>query len=71
MDSADFALRAYDEGRADGMAKRENDGRAADPGDRVWLAADPDYRVGLADGQLAAFEEDLIAAIRKAMDGKG
>ncbi|MBL7259349.1 hypothetical protein JKJ07_34045 [Actinoplanes sp. LDG1-01] len=60
MDSADFALQAYDEGRADGVAGRKDHGR----GD------DPDYRVGLADGQLAVFEAELIAAIRKAMDGK-
>ena len=60
MDSADFALRAYDEGRADGLAKTSDAGRADDP----------DYRVGLVDGELAAFETDLIAAIRKAMDGK-
>ncbi|GID28236.1 hypothetical protein [Paractinoplanes brasiliensis] len=60
MDSADFALRAYDEGRADGVAGREDHARDSDA----------DYRVGLADGQLAVFEADLIAAIRKAMDGK-
>ncbi|HET6484628.1 MAG TPA: hypothetical protein VFG35_31935 [Actinoplanes sp.] len=60
MDSADFALRAYDMGRSDGVAGHRDDGRAADP----------DYRVGVADGQLAVFEADLIAAIRKAMDGK-
>ena len=55
--SPDDALRAYDSGRADGMAG----GR--DPGP----VADPDYRVGVADGQLARFEEDLIAAIRRAL----
>lgn len=60
MDSADFALQAYDEGRADGVAGREDHERGSDP----------DYRVGLVDGQLATFENDLIAAIRKAMDGK-
>ncbi|WP_250008642.1 hypothetical protein [Actinoplanes sp. M2I2] len=60
MDSADFALRAYDEGRADGVAGRRDHDRGQDT----------DYRVGLADGELEAFEADLIAAIRKAMDGK-
>ncbi|MBM2616514.1 hypothetical protein JIG36_13200 [Actinoplanes sp. LDG1-06] len=60
MDSADFALKAYDEGRADGVAGRKD----------LERTGDADYRVGLHDGQLAAFEADLIAAIRKAMDGK-
>lgn len=60
MDSADGSLRAYDEGRSDGEAGRRDEVRADDP----------DYRVGLVDGQLAAFETALIAAIRKAMDGK-
>jgi len=61
MDSANFALQAYDEGRADGVAGRPDDERGR---------SDPDYGVGLADGQLEVFEKDLIAAIRKAMDGK-
>jgi hypothetical protein len=60
MDSADASLRAYDDGRSDGEAGRHDDTRAEDA----------DYRVGLVDGQLAAFETALIAAIRKAMDGK-
>ncbi|WP_127507140.1 hypothetical protein [Actinoplanes solisilvae] len=60
MDSADSSLKAYDEGRSDGEAGRRCPERADDP----------DYRVGLVDGQLAAFEAALIAAIRKAMDGK-
>jgi hypothetical protein len=60
----DDALRAYDEGRADGAARREDAGRAVHP------ETGADYRVGLADGQLAVFESDLIAAVRKALDGK-
>ena len=60
LDSADFALQAYDEGRSDGVAGRRDRERGQDA----------DYRVGLADGELEAFETDLIAAIRKAMDGK-
>ncbi|WP_250034958.1 hypothetical protein [Paractinoplanes maris] len=60
MDSADFALQAYDEGRSDGAAGRLDRERVQDA----------DYRVGLADGELETFEADLIAAIRKAMDGK-
>jgi hypothetical protein len=51
------ALRAYESGRADGLAGRVEAGRAADP----------DYRVGVADGQLAAFESELIAVVRKAL----
>jgi len=53
----DDALRAYESGRADGLAGRLDAGRATDP----------DYRVGLTDGQLAVFETDLIAAVRKAL----
>jgi hypothetical protein len=61
MDSADDALRAYENGRADGLAgKRKDEARAEDP----------DYLVGLVDGQVSAFEENLLAAIRRALDGK-
>lgn len=60
LDSADFALRAYAEGRADGVVGHRD----------VERGQDADYRVGLADGELEAFETELIAAIRKAMDGK-
>ena len=60
MDSADSALRAYGDGRADGVAGRRDDTRTGDP----------DYRAGLTDGEVEAFEADLIAAIRKAMNGK-
>lgn len=56
----DDALRAYESGRADGIAGRLD----------VAQAADPDYRVGVADGELAAFERDLIAAIRKALGAR-
>ena len=61
MDSADEALLAYENGRADGLAgKRQDEARAGDP----------DYLVGLVDGQVSAFEENLLAAIRRALDGK-
>ena len=53
----DDALAAYGDGHADGLAGRENHERSDDP----------DYRVGLVDGQLAAFEEALVQAIRKAL----
>jgi hypothetical protein len=56
----DDAFVAYGDGRADGLAGREDATRAADA----------DYRVGLVDGQLAAFEDALVAAIRRAMGDK-
>lgn len=58
----DDALLAYDSGRADGLSGRHDAARAGDPG------TGPDYRVGIVDGQLAAFEASLIAAVRKALD---
>jgi len=61
----DDALVAYDAGHADGMTGRHDAGRAADAG------TGPDYRVGLVDGQVAAFERDLIAAVRRALGEKG
>jgi hypothetical protein len=57
----DEALRVYDFGRADGLAGRRDANLADDPMTR------PDYLVGLVDGQLAAFEAALIAAVRKAL----
>jgi hypothetical protein len=57
----DNALVAYGEGHADGRAGRRDAGRADDP------ATGADYRAGLADGQLAAFEHALVDAIRRAM----
>ena len=60
----DDALVAYDAGHADGRAGRDDAGRAADPG------TGPDYRVGVVDGQVAAFEEALIAAVRRALGEK-
>ena len=58
----DAALLAYESGRADGLSGRHDTALAGDPG------TGPDYRVGIVDGQLAAFEASLIAAIRKALD---
>ena len=57
----DDALVAYDSGHADGMAGLHDATRAENP------ETGPDYLVGIVDGQLAAFEESLIAAVRKAM----
>ena len=55
----DDALRAYADGHAAGRAGDADEGRLADP----------DYRTGLTDGQLAKFEDDLIAAVRRALGG--
>ena len=60
MDGTDLSLRAYGDGRADGVAGRTDHERTGDP----------DYRAGLVDGELEAFEVELVAAIRKAMDGR-
>jgi hypothetical protein len=59
----DDALQAYDAGRADGSAGRHDSGRAGEPGTGA------DYLVGVVDGQMAAFEQSLIAAVREALDG--
>ena len=58
------AFAAYGEGHADGKAGREDAGRAQNPDTGA------DYRVGVVDGQLAAFEDALVAAIRRAMGDK-
>jgi len=60
----DDALVAYDAGHADGRAGRRDGDKAGDP------ATGADYRVGIADGQLAAFEDALVTAIRAALDRK-
>ena len=61
----DDALAAYDAGHTDGKAGRRDGARAVDPATRA------DYLVGLVDGQLAAFEQALITAVRKALGEKG
>ena len=60
----DDAFVAYGEGHADGRAGREDADRAEHPDTGA------DYQVGRVDGQLAAFEDALVAAIRRAMGGK-
>jgi hypothetical protein len=57
----DDALAAYDSGRADGHAGHRDLVRARHPD------TGPDYLVGVADGELAAFEEEIVRAIRKAL----
>jgi hypothetical protein len=61
----DDALAAYDAGHTDGHAGLRDLARASDP------RTGPDYRVGLLDGQLAAFEQALVEAVRRALDEKG
>jgi hypothetical protein len=60
----DDALAAYDTGRTDGHAGHRDPDRADHP------RTGPDYLVGVVDGQLAAFEEELVRAIRRALDTK-
>ncbi|MFI5892468.1 hypothetical protein ACIA5D_20405 [Actinoplanes sp. NPDC051513] len=60
----DDALAAYGTGHADGLAGTHDATAAVDP------QTGPDYLVGVVDGQVAAFEEALVAAIRKAMGDK-
>lgn len=60
----DEALAAYDAGRADGLAGLRDVARVTD------ATTGRDYAVGVADGRLEAFENDLVAAIRRALDAK-
>ncbi|GIF25766.1 hypothetical protein BJ973_003040 [Actinoplanes tereljensis] len=60
----DDALVAYGSGHSDGMAGLHDGERAGDP------TTGADYQVGVVDGQIAAFEQALVAAIRKALDDK-
>ncbi|WP_157240561.1 hypothetical protein [Catenuloplanes japonicus] len=53
----DDALTAYSEGRAAGLSGVRDETRTGDP----------DYRTGLHDGQVAVFESQLLAAVRKAL----
>ena len=55
----DDALRAYGAGHADGLAGHADENRLADP----------DYRTGLTDGQLARFENELAEAVKRALGG--
>ena len=57
----DDALLAYGSGRADGVAGRHDAERADHPD------TGEDYRVGVTDGQLEAFEAALLAAVRRAL----
>jgi hypothetical protein len=53
------SLQAYTAGHADGAAGRRDLEQAADP------ETGPDYRVGVVDGSVAAFQEELLAEVRR------
>lgn len=53
----DEALTAYADGHTDGLNGVRDETRSGDP----------DYRTGLHDGQVAAFERDLLAAVRRVL----
>lgn len=58
----DDAFAAYGAGHADGRAGRADDVAGVDP------RTGGDYRAGLLDGQVVAFEIALIAAVRESLD---
>ncbi|GAA1604994.1 hypothetical protein [Actinoplanes couchii] len=56
------AFAAYAAGHADGEAGVRSLVRSTDP------ETGPDYRVGVADGSVAAFQAQLLAEIRRLME---
>jgi hypothetical protein len=60
----DDALVAYGAGHADGKAGLHDSDKAVDS------VTGADYLVGIVDGQVAAFEDALVTAIRKALADK-
>ncbi|WP_306207986.1 hypothetical protein [Actinoplanes sp. RD1] len=59
----DDAIEAYTTGHADGAARQPDAARATDP------ATGADYRTGVVDGSVAAFETELLDKIRRLMRG--
>ena len=55
----DDSLQAYTDGHADGAVGRPDPHRAGDP------ETGPDYRVGVVDGSVAAFQTELVAEVRR------
>ena len=55
----DDSLQAYNTGHADGAAGRRDPDRADDP------ETGSDYRVGVVDGSVAAFQAKLVAEVRR------
>ena len=58
----DDALQAYNLGCEDGAAGHPVPERAEHPD------TGPDYRIGVVDGRLAAFQAELTAEVRRALD---
>lgn len=56
------AFAAYNAGHADGSAGLRSLSRSEDP------ETGPDYRVGVADGSVVAFQSELIAEVRRLLD---
>ncbi|MDY7086292.1 MAG: hypothetical protein SYR96_14420 [Actinomycetota bacterium] len=56
----DDEIRAYDTGRADGIAGRRDNVKAGDPDTGA------DYRMGFLDGRIEVFH--LLAAVRRIQD---
>lgn len=55
----DDSLQAYTAGHEDGAAGRRDPQRADHP------QTGPDYRVGVVDGSVAAFQAELVAEVRR------
>ncbi|WP_433834103.1 hypothetical protein ACQP2E_31670 [Actinoplanes sp. CA-015351] len=55
----DDSLQAYTSGHVDGEARRHDQALADHP------ETGPDYRVGVVDGSVAAFQSELIAEVRR------
>lgn len=53
------AFQAYTAGHIDGSAGVQDRSRATDP------ETGPDYRVGVVDGSVAAFQSELTAQVRR------
>jgi hypothetical protein len=58
-------LEAYTTGHADGAARHADADRAVDP------ATGADYRTGVIDGSLAAFESELTEKLRRILGDRG
>ena len=56
------AFAAYTAGHHDGSAGVRDGSRADDP------ETGTDYRIGVVDGSVAAFQAELIAAVRRLLD---
>ncbi|WP_229069155.1 hypothetical protein [Actinoplanes sp. DH11] len=57
----DDSLQAYTAGHADGAARHHDQQQADHP------ETGADYRVGVTDGSLAAFQSELVAEVRRVL----